>query len=353
MAIKKRRKSMADEKKRARPATQHDVARVAGVSQSAVSRVYAARGYVSEDLRKRIARAARTLQYQPDALARGLITGRSSIVAIVIAGITNPFYPWVLDVLTDALQRRGWQMFLFNAAGTQTVDDVIPSVLQYRVRGVVIMTAELSSNTAALCKEKRVPVVLFNRYTRKGGIHGVACDNERGGEMAAESLLAAGCKQIAYIGGLSNSSTNVDRKVGFLRVLNRHDCKPVAVVEKNFTYVWGAEAVDQIIQASPTLDGLFCGDDAVAFGAIDALRSRYQRRIPLDVSVIGFDDIPSAGWPAYDLTTIRQPVERMVEATLAVLESPPERSEVVLLAGQFISRGTVRSKDEPGDRREN
>src|SRR5579872_5308203 len=274
-------------KGRAGNATQRDVARLAGVSQSAVSRVYGNSDYVADDVRQRIEAAAQQLRYQPDALARGLISGRSSIVAIVMADIGNPFYPYVLDLLTDSLQRRGLQVLLFNAARGQTVDDLIPSVLQYRVQGIIITTASLSSGAATLCADNHVPVVMFNRYTHRGGAHAVACDNVLGGEMAADTLADADCRYVAYIGGVATSSTNEDRKRGFVSRMESAAFPLLSVVDHAFTYEWGSEAVDRILVQWPQLDGLFCADDAIAFGAIDSLRYRHNLPVPGKVSVVG------------------------------------------------------------------
>jgi DNA-binding LacI/PurR family transcriptional regulator len=327
-------------------ATQHDVARLADVSQSAVSRVFRNAGYVADDVRERIEAAAIQLRYQPDALARGLITGRSTIVAIVMADIVNPFYPYVLDVMTDGLQKRGLQALLFNAARGQSIDDLLHIVLQYKVKGIVITTASLSSKATTLCADQGVPVVMFNRYTRLGSAHAVACDNVLGGRTAAHALLTAGCRNLAYIGGVAESSTNEDRKNGFLQGLSERRVLPYIVVDKEFTYNWGSDAVDHVFKKFPQLDGLFCADDVIAFGAIDSLRYNHDRRVPLDVSVVGFDDIPAAGWPAYNLTTIRQPVDEMVDAALSCIALPATSPhQIWQLPGQLVIRQSLRQED--------
>jgi DNA-binding LacI/PurR family transcriptional regulator len=323
--------------------TQRDVAGLANVSQAAVSRVMANNGYVASEVRSRIEKAVRELGYRPDALARGLITGKSNIVAIVMANVVNPFYPIVLDAFTEELQRRGRQVLLFNAAHHQTVDDLIPAVLQYRVAGIIITTASLSTTATALCAARNVPVVLFNRYSKSENSNAVSCDNRLGGEQAATLLLSAGCKKLAYIGGFPDSSTNMDRRTGFIKFARKNGVRPVAIEERAFSYEWGAAAMTSIISRHPGVDGVFCADDVIAFGALDALRYHHNKRVPRDVSVIGFDDVPSASWSAYQLTTIRQPLEAMVEKTLALIEAPDDVDRSLhLVPGEMILRKTVR-----------
>ncbi|HEV7247255.1 MAG TPA: LacI family DNA-binding transcriptional regulator [Shinella sp.] len=325
--------------------TQRDVAKLANVSQAAVSRVMANNGYVAYDVRRRIEQAADQLGYRPDQLARGLITGQSNIIAVVMADFANPFYPTVLDALTAAIQDQGRQILLFNAGHDQTVDDLIPSVLQYKVAGIVVTTAVLSSNAAEMCLASGVPVVLMNRYSSTGTTNIVSCDNHVGGKQAAETLIAAGCKNLAYIGGRQDSSTNADRRRGFLEVANVSCLNDIPVLERAFHYNWGAQAVHQLMASRPDIDGIFCGDDAVAFGVLDQLRFTLGKRVPEDVSVVGFDDVPSAAWSAYNLTTIRQPLHLLVQKTIALMDSESKADPAVhFIPGELILRGTVRSR---------
>jgi DNA-binding LacI/PurR family transcriptional regulator len=330
-------------RKSAGASTQRDVARLARVSQAAVSRVMAKNGYVASDVRLRIEKAADQLAYRPDPLARGLITGQSNIIAVVMADFVNPFYPIVLDALAEAIQQRGRQVLLFNAAHHQTVDDLIPSVLRYRVAGIVVTTASLSSKAAEMCRSSGVPVVLMNRYSQSSNANVVSCDNHFGGRQAADMLIAAGCKHLAYIGGRTNSSTNADRRSGFLEAVECAGLRDVPVLERVFDYDWGMQAARELIASHPDIDGIFCGDDAVAFGVLDCIRFTSGKRVPDDVSVIGFDDVPNAAWSAYDLTTIRQPLEAMVEKTLELIETDAAQgSKVHFIPGEIITRKTVR-----------
>jgi DNA-binding LacI/PurR family transcriptional regulator len=157
-------------------------------------------------------------------------------------------------------------------------------------------------------------------------------------------LIAAGCAHLAYIGGRPNSSTNTDRRSGFLEAAERAGLGGAPVLERAFDYDWGMQAARQLMASHPDTDGIFCGDDAVAFGVLDCLRFTLGKRVPEDVSVIGFDDVPNAAWSAYDLTTIRQPLEAMVEKTLELIESDAAQGSAVhFIPGEIITRRTVRS----------
>ena len=141
--------------------TQKEVAKLAGVSQSVVSRVLGG-GVVSALAKEKVLAIAKSVGYQPDALARSLVTRQTDIVGIVMADIMNPFYPFVLEKFISALQKKGQQVLLFNAPRDKDVDEELSLVLQYRVKGIIITSASLSSRMARVCRENGTPVVLFN-----------------------------------------------------------------------------------------------------------------------------------------------------------------------------------------------
>ena len=318
--------------------TQKDVARFAGVSQAAVSRFVSGKGAISDEVREKILKVIDLVNYQPDPLARGLSSGKFDIIAIVMANITNPWYPVVLELITRELHRVGLQALLFNATPPQTVDDLMPLVLQYRGRGVIITTASLNSSGADLCVRQGVPVVMFNRYSAVAKGHSVSTDNIGGGRMAADALMRAGGRSLGFLGGMSTVSTNRDRRTGFMDRLAELGMDNVPALEKEFTYGWGYEATQMLLARHPEIDGLFCADDEIASGAIDALRYALGRRVPEDVRVFGFDDHPVASNAAYDMTTIRQPVEDMITAAIELLLRDSGNNEHRLLPGQLIYR---------------
>jgi DNA-binding LacI/PurR family transcriptional regulator len=328
-----------------RTATSIDVARLAGVSQSTVSRVFSSEDKVSPTTREKVLQAAETLGYQPNAIARSLTMQRTNIIGIV-THIGNPFYPYVLEKLTQRLQGINLQTLLFSVTPDQEVDDLMPLVMQYRLDGLIVTSATLSSEVASECQRRGLPLILFNRYILGSNASAVCCDNVEGGRLVANLFLDAGHLRLAHIAGRANTSTNRDREKGFADRLRERGCSHWLRVEGEHTYASGREATRSLLARPDRPDAIFCVSDIVAFGAIDAVRYDFGLRVPEDVSIIGFDDLPTAAWPAYDLTTIREPVNRMIDATMALLEQrledPAAAPVLKLLPGELIQRTSAR-----------
>jgi DNA-binding LacI/PurR family transcriptional regulator len=329
-----------------RRSTSIDVARLANVSQSAVSRTFSENGKVSAATRAKVLLAARTLGYTPNVIARSLITQRTNIIGMVMADITNPFYPTVLENFTQRLREMGQQVLLITAPPDQDTDELLPPLLQYQVDAVIMTSATLSSEMARTLAQQGRPVILFNRYVPDAGVSAVCCDNVEGGRLVANLLLDAGHKQLAYIAGKRDTSTNIDREKGFTDRLRERGVTEWLGETGNYTYESGYDAACRLLQRATPPTAIFCANDIMALGALDAARAACGRRVPEDVSVVGFDDIPAAGWPAYNLTTIRQPVNRMITATLDLLkerlENPHAEPVLKLLPGVLVARGSAR-----------
>lgn len=328
--------------------TAADVAAAAGVSQSAVSRAFTPNASISDDKRRRILEMAERLGYSPNALARSLITQRSGIVAMVMGDLSNPFYPEVLHAFSTRLRDLGKQLLFFSVTPEHGVDEVIRRVLQYRVEGAVITSATLSSEAVAECRRARLPVLLFNRLVETAEVNAVVCDNLGGGRSVADLLYRAGHRRFAYITGIENTSTNVDRQRGYCERLAELGETDVIIEPGDYSYQGGREAAKRLMLRSNPPDAIFCANDITALGALDAIRRELGLRVPEDVSVVGFDDIPAAQWPAYDLTTVRQRINRMVERSLDILASrldnPAASAETHAEPGMLIVRGTTRLK---------
>lgn len=300
------------------PMTAREVARELGLSQSTVSRALSSSPNVSPVTRLRVVEAAAKFGYQPNAIARGLITGRSNIVGIVIANLTNPFYPEMLEQFSLRLQEVGMQSLLFNIPPSKRVDDELPRLLQYQVDALVIISSVVSPSTAALCAAHRRPVVLFNLYVAGSDIPAICCDNVTGGRMVADYLVARGHRRMAFAAGRTGSPTNDDRERGFIARLREHGLSLHARVGgDSYTYEAGRAAAKALVPDKP--DAIFFANDLMAMGGIDALRHEERLRVPDDISVVGFDDVPMASWLAYGLTTVHRPIALMVDQTVAML----------------------------------
>jgi DNA-binding LacI/PurR family transcriptional regulator len=325
--------------------TSVDVAKLVGVSQSTVSRTFSNDKSVSPRTREKVLEAARKLGYTPNAIARSLITQQTNIIGIVMSNITSPFQPYVLEKFVQELQKLGRQALVFSTGPNQEVEDLLPSVLQYQVDGLIITSATLTSAGMAEVAQQRRPVVLFNRHMAGKTISVVCCDNVEGGRTVANLLLDTGHKKFAYIAGNTNSSTNRDREKGFSdRLWERALIKPEKA-QANYTYESGYAAAERLLCRDNPPDAIFCGSDIIALGALDRARE-LRIKIPDDLAIVGFDDIPMASWSGYSLTTIRQPVDFMIASTLALLiehiEEPESQPEIKLFPGQLVQRGSTR-----------
>jgi DNA-binding LacI/PurR family transcriptional regulator len=334
-----------------RPPTAHDVARAAGVSQSAVSRAFTPGASISADMRARVEAAARRLGYRPNAVARSLTTGRSRTIGVAMAYLDNQFYPQVLEALSEELQARGYHVLLFTAAKHRDADPVIEQVLGTRVDAMLLASATLSSALARECRRAGVPVVLFNRTTADAQVSSVTGDNRGGGEAIAAFLHAGGHRRPAYIAGVANSSTNRDRAAGFLGWHTARGLPLPPVEAGDYTWHGAARAARLLLRRRQRPDAIFAANDHMALSVMDVARHELGLRIPDDLSVVGFDDTPPAAWAAYSLTSFSQPVEPMVAAAtdlLMQLIADPAASPVHLtVPGRLVVRESTRNPQEP------
>lgn len=329
-----------------KPVTSKEVARRAQVSQSTVSRVFStSSAKVAESTRLRVLAVAEELGYHPNAIARMMSTNLTHIVGIVMATVNSPFYPYVLEKFLEGLQDMQRHALLFTAAPHQSIDDVLPLVLQHRVDALIITSATLSSEMADECSRQGIPVILFNRYVPGANASAVCADNVDGGRQVADLLLDTGHRNLAYIAGTSNTSTNTDRQRGFLNRLHQHGYRDVQIAQGDYSYETGAAALSELLNRPIVPDAIFCANDIMALGAMDRAREA-GLRIPEDLSIIGFDDIPMASWGAYDLTTIRQEVDLMIAATFDLMTqklADPDTDPVLrMIPGSLCVRGSVR-----------
>ena len=330
--------------------TSIEVANLAGVSQSTVSRAFTTESPVAKKTREKVISIAKRIGYQPNAMARSLITRKSNMVGIVISNITsNPFYPEVLDLLSRKFQENGQKVMLFAVHRDQSLDDILPQLLEYQVDGILITAVTLSSAMAFECERWGTPVTLFNRYVPGSNASWFCCDNIAGGSMVAQLFLDSRHKRPAYLAGSEDTSTSIDREKGFMEIINKNGVESLREVG-NYNYNDAYAATVRLMERPDPADAIFCSNDIMAFGALDAIRSGMDLKVPEDVSIIGFDDIPMASWPSFNLTTVRQPVRRMVDASVEDLisriktpEKPPNHKVIM---GEMIVRGSSRISTE-------
>ncbi len=327
--------------------TSVEVAARAGVSRSAVSRVFTPGASVSPRTAEKVRKAAGELGYRPNVLARAMKAGQSKIIGLVVAYLENQFYPDAIERLSRLLQAKGYHALVFMAANTgPETDQVIAELLDYQVDGIIVASVSMSSDLTQRCEAAGVPVVLFNRAQDDARLSSVTSDNFAGGYKLGAFLVAGGHQRIGYIAGWEGASTQRDRENGFRTALTEHGIDLFARGDGAFNFEHAKNAARAMFCCPDYPDAVFVANDHMAFAVMDVLRFELGLRVPEDVSVVGYDDVALAAWPSYALTTMRQPLGRMteacVDAILSRLGNTPEQARQVRLNGDLIVRGSAR-----------
>ena len=297
--------------------TANDVAKLAGVSQSSVSRVYFEGASVSKRTREKVLGAAKELGYRPNEFARSLITNQTKIIGLVMKGIQNPFYPQVLKQFTTAFKKLGYSILFVYTNNDEIQKEDIEILLNYNVAGVIITDASLSLKVTEDFKGYRIPLVLFNRKIDNQQFYSVCCNNLDASEKVAEYLIEKGCSDVVYIAGNANTSTSREREKGFTSILKKNNIE-YTKYSSDYTYKGGYKTAQKVIAGKKIPAGFFVANDIMALGVLDALRES-SIAIPTETKVVGFDNIEMASWPTYNLTTWEQPITEMVKQTVKYL----------------------------------
>ncbi|MDQ1078058.1 LacI family DNA-binding transcriptional regulator [Pseudoroseomonas cervicalis] len=326
--------------------TLHALAQRAGVAASTVSRALKDDPRISPEMRARIAALAAEAGYTPNILARTLVLGRSGLIGLVLGPVENPFYAELMQQAVAQAAARGLRLLLLHAGPGPIEDATAEALLQYRVDGCLITSAELSSRAAAICAANGVPLVMVNRVAREHG-SAVSCDNRATGETLATLLLQAGHRRPAIILGNPGSSTSAERAESFAATIRRAGLPAPPMLPGGGSHAAGYAAGRRIAALPPAErpDAVFGVADILAMGAMDALREA-GLSVPGDVSIVGADGIGPALRPPYRLTTVVQPLEAMVARGLDLLlariggaDLPQER---ILLRGRLVEGRSAR-----------
>jgi DNA-binding LacI/PurR family transcriptional regulator len=349
-------------KKNKRYASSTDVARLAGVSQSAVSRAFQQGGSVSEETRQKVLTAAATLDYRPSLIPRIMLTHRSNLVAIVIGGLYNPFYASVLEVFTARLQQAGNQVLLVHVDSGYSLDSAIPRLASYRVDAIVSALAILTQQAADELAKLRVPIVSFNTSIQNEWVSSVSCDNIDAGRRVADLFIERGATRFGYMAGPLSSPASEERLYGYRQRLGERGITGLRTAHGDFRYEGGQHALAELMSHGEPPDALFCANDLLAMGAMDSLRKDFGLQVPRDMMVAGFDDIAPAAWSAYDLTTSVQDAPAMVDAAIAIIaemtETGGRTSGTRTIPARLVERGSTQRgptqrKAEPPPARQN
>lgn len=328
-----------------RHVTSYDVAQYAGVSQSAVSRCFKSGGSVSRKMRERVMKAVEELGYQPNAIARGLITRRSNMVAVIVSNLN--YYPEVLSQLSARFTERGVHVLLFTLDQESDVGRILDQVWQYQVDGVVV-AAHLAPGEIEAFNKRNVPLVFYNRTYSDIPVSSVSCDQVEGQRILVNLLAKNGShKSFAVVSGPADSVVSMQRTREAMNRLHDLGIEDIVQVSGDYSYDSGRDAVDRVMAQRGALpDAIICANDMMAFGCMDQLRYGYHLRVPEDVSVVGFDGVRAANWSSFNLVTIQQPVDSMAEAAVEMLLDrvenyvlPPEKR---IFSGVLRNGATIR-----------
>ncbi|WP_158744503.1 LacI family DNA-binding transcriptional regulator [Acidisphaera sp. L21] len=331
---------------RLRRPTAHDVARVAGLSQSAVSRAFTPGASISDDARLKVLAAAQTLGYRPNMIARSLITERSGTIGLAIGYMENQFYPAILEALSTEFAAAGYRLLLFTQGPRDDSDPLLDEVLRHRVDAVILASVRMTSKFAEECSKAQVPVVLINRRTEAEIASSVTGENRIGAQAIAAFLVAGGHQRFAYMAGLEDSSTSREREEGFSEGLGALGQPAPLRVVGNYDFEAARAGTKRLLLRKQPPDAIFCANDHMAFAVIETARSEFGLTIGRDISVVGFDDVALAAWPSFMLTTYSQPIQpmvhRLVEITLQHIEQGGGDPIRDIVPGALIIRTSAR-----------
>lgn len=324
--------------------TSHDVARFAGVSQATVSRALRGDARVSADTQDRVRRAALALNYVPSEVGRSLSTNTTRRIGVLVSDLANPFYPHLVGPLHDELERCGYRMMLLAERSDEAL--ATERLLDDSIDGAVLTTTTTGSGLPEALRRKQLPFVFLNRIDGRDGADAAVVDNERGGRIAAEELLALGHRKVALLGGSPDTSTGRDREQGFVTGLaDAGVALPATRIRRGpYDFDTGHAGLAELLAADSGITAVFCGNDVVAIGAYNAAL-RAGIRIPEDLTLVGFDDLPMASWEAFALTTIRYDLQSMARAAARLLVDrlagdAPESAQRAAFAPELVRRAT-------------
>lgn len=327
------------------------IAERAGISLSTVSRVINGRGTVRSETAERVKAAAAALGYEPrQPAARAM---RSELLGLVVPDLTNPFFSLLVSYVAQGARLHGYATMVASG-GTDCVDDsvVTSDLLDHGARGVIWIPSSPTPAVVEACAASDVPVVLLDRNLGRASDYSVTCNNRLGAHQATKYLLKLSHRRILYLGGPVTLSTEQDRRAGHVAALAEHgvDEDPDLVLHAEFHQESAYEQVTAYLSRRVPFTAIFATDDVMAFGAMRAL-SEAGLRVPADVSLVGFDDIPFAS--AISLTTVAQPVREMAwnafHLLLDVLQDRISEPTHIVLRPSIVIRSSCGARKEGTD----
>lgn len=328
------------------------MARLAGVHPSTVSRaLHRADLPLRPETRRRVLAAVERLEYRPSVIARGLRLQRTRTLGMLVPDITNPFFPPIIRGAEEAARERGYELVLCNTDDMPDRETASLRLLRERqADGLLIATSRMADATVTSVRRDRFPFVLVNRGSRRAADRSVEVDNDSAARDVVAHLAALGHRRIAHIAGPLSTTTGAERAAGYRAAMRERGLEPeVRVVEASaFSEEAGEVAAHALLASAPT--ALFAANDLIALGALRAIRAAGMS-VPRDVSVVGVNDIPLAGFIDPPLTTMRVPQREMgaiaARMLIALLEGEPIGDAHVRLHATLVVRGSTATRRLP------
>lgn len=325
------------------------VAERAGVSRSAVSRTFTPGASVSPKTREKVLLAAEELGYEVNDLARGLLANQSRLVGLVVTNPEEGFRAQLVAALTRALIARGSVPVLINTGRTgEALLAAQKILLRYRAEATIILSGSPPTEFVELARRNGQPLVVIGR-SEPDADH-VRIGNSEAARRIAGLFVESGMTELGLVGSKSATPSVVERETAFVAEAERLGARVRVARGDDSVYDDGRQSTQALLAEGPRPQAIFCVNDPLAFGCMDAIRHDAKLRVPEDIVVVGFDDVPEAGWACFDLTTFRQDPETIAAEAVALIEArqlepgkPPERQR---LAPHLIVRGSFTPKPE-------
>ncbi|WP_400162711.1 LacI family DNA-binding transcriptional regulator [Brevibacillus sp. TJ4] len=300
--------------------TIRDVARLAGVSVATVSRVINQNGYVNKDTEQKVRKAIEQLQYMPNSVARGLAGKQTGTIALILPDISNPFFPEIARAVEDVAQKQGYTVILCNSDDQGQKEQTYIEMLRKKyIDGIIFASNTLREEDVQQMQANKIPLVVLDRALASGSCSVIRSRNYEGAKLAVEHLLQIGCRKIAHLYGPQEMITAKERMLGFEEsVMHFPWYSPSLMVPGYFSVEGGIAAVKELLSRHRDVDGIFCGNDLMAIGALKGLH-QLGIRVPDEVALIGFDGISLTQITQPELSTIAQPIYDMGTLAAQVL----------------------------------
>ena len=323
-----------------------DIAQVAQVSHPTVSRALRNSPLVKPETAERIRLIADKMGYRANAVARGLVTRKSMTIGVVVTTIADPFIGEVVSGIEELANDHGYSVILANCnADPDREIRVVQAFQERRVDGILVTSSRVGSLYIPILSQSKVPIVLINNEHAGEFVYSVMIDNIAASQLAVGHLIELGHQRIAYIGDRLGFQSDTERFTGFRQAMaeQEYPCPAELMVQGDGKPDGGRLAVDKFMALATPPTAVFCYNDLTAVGALSGFRA-HGVRVPEDVSIVGFDDLPIASYTDPPLTTIRQPKQQMgrvaMEMLLNLFHELPGQTNLKM-AGELIVRSST------------